>query len=69
MSLVPVRVLLGLKLLAQLVEHRGQQLGLAGLVVGVARPDGDLDRVPADAVRDAADVVVEGWTRVSTCFS
>jgi len=59
-GLVPVAVfLLWLQLLGQLLEDHLQQLLLARLVLCVTVPDRDLDRVPADRVRDAADVVIE----------
>lgn len=65
-SLVPVAVfLLWLKLLRQLLEDRLQQLLFAGLVLCIAVPDRNLDRVPADRVRDAADVIVECYEYVS----
>ena len=63
--LIPIAVLLGLELVGQLLEDDGEQLLLASLVVSVAVPDSNLDRVPADRVADAANVVVEGWNRRS----
>lgn len=63
--LVPVAVLLGFQLRTQLLEDGLEQLLFAGLVVCIAGPDGDLHSVPADRVGDAADVVIEGYSRVS----
>jgi hypothetical protein len=57
--LIPVTVLLRPQLLRQLVYNRGDQFLLALLVICVTVPDGDLDRVPADAVGETADIVVE----------
>jgi hypothetical protein len=60
--LVPVAVfLLWLELVRQLLQNRLEQLLLARLVVCITVPDCNLDRVPADRVRNAADVIVEGW--------
>jgi hypothetical protein len=59
--LVPVAVfLLWLEFVRQLLQNRLEQLLLARLVVCVTVPDCNLDRIPADRVRDAADVIVEG---------
>lgn len=61
--LVPVAVLLlRLQLLRQLLENHLQQLFLARLVLRITVPDRDLDRIPADGIREAADVVVESWS-------
>jgi hypothetical protein len=58
--LVPVAVfLLRSKLIRQLLQDHRQQLLPPRLVLRVAGPDGDLYSVPANAVRDPADVVVE----------
>jgi hypothetical protein len=57
--LIPIAVLLRPQLLRQLIYNRGDQFLLALLVIRVTVPDGDLNRVPADAVGETADVVVE----------
>jgi hypothetical protein len=58
--LVPVAVLLlWLQLIRQLLKNRLEQLLLARLILCISVPDCNLDRVPADRVRDAADVIVE----------
>jgi hypothetical protein len=70
--LVPVAVLLlWLQFFRQLLQDRLEQLLLARFVLRISVPNRDLDRVPADRVGDAANVVVEGYCRVSgpSCHS
>ena len=64
--LIPVAVLfLGSQLLGQLVENDRQELRAALLVVGVPVPDGNLYSVPANTVRDSADVIIECYHVIS----
>ena len=63
-SLVPVAIFLRLQLSTELLEDSLEQLLLASIVIGVAVPDGDLDSVPANGIRNTADVVVECYANV-----
>ena len=61
MRLVPVTVfLLWPQLFRQFLEDDSQELITSSLVLCVSVPDSDLDCVPTNAIRDTADVVVEG---------
>ena len=64
--LVPIAVLLlRPELFRQLIEDDLQKLLTAVLVLCVPVPHGNLYSIPANTVRDPADVVVEGCRTVS----
>ena len=61
MRLVPVAVLLlGLELGRKLVKNDLKQLLSPSFVICITIPHRNLNRIPADRVRETADVVVEG---------
>jgi hypothetical protein len=65
MCLIPIAVLFRLQLIRQLIQNRGDQLFFALLIIRVPVPDGDLNCVPADAVGESTDVVVECYNQAS----